>query len=300
LARPELRVATLLAPGVLPLYARIAEVMAARLGRVARLTVADSYARCAAEADDVCFVCSVPYLLFQRADRISMEVLGAPVLVGDRYAGRPVYFSDVVVRIDSPAQRFADLRGLRWAYNEPFSHSGHLVVLHELAAHGEATAFFGEMIEAGFHDTALAWVASGRVDAAAIDSQVLAIAFDREPSLRSRLRIIGSLGPSTIQPVVASVRRLSAGERAALADVLLDLHHDPSLTAVMRAAHIDRFVPLANGYDDVAAMFGRVEDAGLLGAGWWDRWASEAAASARTDETTTSSNGSESGRHQMQ
>jgi hypothetical protein len=45
-------------------------------------------------------------------------------------------------------------------------------------------------------------VSDGRLDAAAIDSQVLAFEQRRRPALRHALRTMESLGPSSIQPVV--------------------------------------------------------------------------------------------------
>jgi hypothetical protein len=47
-------------------------------------------------------------------------------------------------------------------------------------------------------------VADGRVDAAAIDSQVLAVELRDHPQLAGSLRVVGAFGPSTIQPVVAA------------------------------------------------------------------------------------------------
>jgi phosphonate transport system substrate-binding protein len=166
-------VASHLAPGIEPLYAFVAEHLADRLGRRAEFVVADSYERCALDVDDVCFVCSIPYLLFADAGRIDMEVVAAPVLRGDRYGGRPIYFSDVIVAATSPARSFAHLRGATWAYNEPFSHSGYMTVLHHLVVLGEDASYFGRWVEAGFHEDAIRMVADGGVDAAAIDSQVL-------------------------------------------------------------------------------------------------------------------------------
>src|ERR687892_995523 len=92
-----LRVASHLAPGVEPLYEFLAGYMAERIGRRPEFAVAESYERCAQDTDDVCFVCSIPYLLFADAGRIDMEVVAAPVLRGDRYGGRPLYSSDVIV-----------------------------------------------------------------------------------------------------------------------------------------------------------------------------------------------------------
>jgi phosphonate transport system substrate-binding protein len=268
-----LRVATHLAPGVLPAYARVARSLGEELGRRAELVVAADYARCAADVDHVCFVCSVPYLLLRDAGAIRMEVVAAPVLSGRRYGGRPVYFSDVVVRADSRYRRFADLRGTRWAYNEPYSHSGFVVVLHHLAVLVESPDFLGTSLEAGFHDEALRMVLDGRADWAAIDSQVLAIWMRQVPSLRRRLRVVEVLGPSTIQPVVASARRLGAGTRRTITEVLLAIHEDPSVRPDLRAAGIERFVAVGDAhYDDIRDKLAAAAAAGLLPAWWLPRW----------------------------
>jgi phosphonate transport system substrate-binding protein len=271
---PPLRVSSHLAPGVLPLYAFLADYLAASVGRRAEFSVATSYERCAQDVDDVCFVCSLPYLLFAELGHVKMEVVAAPVLIGARYAGRPIYFSDVVVRADSPYGHFADLRGAVWAYNEPFSHSGYLVVWHHLLSRGEGAGFFGQMVEAGFHAEALRMVAEGSVDAAAIDSQVLAIELRDHPELAKRVRTIGSIGPSTIQPVVASAGRLTEAERRTIAAALLTVADHPDARPVMDAALVERFVAVdSDAYDDVRLMLRRVREAGLVGAEWAARWA---------------------------
>ncbi len=272
--RPALlRVATHLAPGVLPAYARIARRIGEELGRRAELVVAADYARCAADIDHVCFVCSVPYLLLREAGIQRMEVIAAPVLAGRRYAGRPVYFSDVIVGADSRFRRFADLRGARWAYNEPYSHSGFVVVLHHLALLRESPEFVGTGIEAGFHDEALRMVLDGRADWAAVDSQVLAIWMRQVPALRRRLRVIEVIGPSTIQPVVASSRRLGAPSRQIVTDLLLALDSDASARPDLAAAGIERFVTVRDAdYDDIRDKLALSTRAGLLPAWWLPRW----------------------------
>jgi phosphonate transport system substrate-binding protein len=268
-----LRVASHLAPGVEPLYAFLAGYMADRIGRRPEFVVADSYERCAQDVDDVCFVCSVPFLLFADAGRIDMEVVAAPVLRGDRYGGRPVYFSDVIVGTGSPHRSFADLRGATWAYNEPFSHSGYMTVLYHLTTLGEDLSYFARMVEAGFHQKAIRMVADGRVDAAAIDSQVLDIELRDHPELARALRRIGTIGPSTIQPVVASRSRLTDAERRAITDALIGVANDPAAREPLDRALVERFVAVdASGYDDVRRMLGRVRRAGLLDPTWHARW----------------------------
>jgi len=276
-------VASHLAPGVEPLYAFLAEYLADRLDRRAAFVVAESYERCAQDIDDVCFVCSIPYLLFADAGRIDMEVVAAPVLRGDRYAGRPVYFSDVIVADSSPHRSFSDLRGASWAYNEPFSHSGYMTVLHHLATLGEDRSYFSRMVEAGFHQDAIRMVADGRVDAAAIDSQVLDIELRDHPELAQAVRRIGALGPSTIQPVVVSRTRLTDAERDAITAALVAVADEPAARPVLDAALVERFVAVSPvSYDDIRHMYTTVRSAGLLDPSWdaqWQRLAQRASTS---------------------
>jgi phosphonate transport system substrate-binding protein len=271
--QPALRVASHLAPSVLPAYALAARRLGERLGRPAELVVAAAYDRCAADVDHLCFVCSIPYLLLSSAGTIRMEVIAAPVLRGRRYRGRPIYFSDVIVRADRPWGSLQDLDGRRWAFNEPYSHSGFMVALHGLARIGAAASFIGEAIEAGFHDDAIQMIRDGRADWAAIDTQVLDLALRRDPGLRREVRVIETLGPSTIQPVVASARRLSASQRIAAREMLLAMHSEPGDRMVLHAAGIDRFVAVDDAdYDDIRRMLDEVAGAGLLPTWWWPRW----------------------------
>ncbi|MCC6417387.1 MAG: PhnD/SsuA/transferrin family substrate-binding protein, partial [Gemmataceae bacterium] len=193
-----------------------------------------------------------------------IEPLAAPVLQGERYAGRPVYFSDVVVRRDSPFQSFADLRGRSWSYNEPRSHSGYGVTRYWLVRLGETRGFFGRVLEAGWHERSLRLVAAGEVDASAIDSQVLAVALRDHPELAERLRVLATLGPSTIQPVVAA-RRLPEALKEDLRAVLLELGEDEESRRQLAHGFIDRFAPVDDAdYDDIRAMLAAAEQADFL------------------------------------
>ena len=152
---------------------------------------------------DLGVICGLPYVWLAARRPRPVEPLAAPVLAGDRYGGRPVYYSDVIVRRDSPIRSLEELRGCSWAYNEPASHSGHTVTLYSLVRMGARPGFFGRVVEAGFHQRAIRLVHAGVMDAAAIDSQVLAVELRDHPDLTG-LRVVGSFGPSTIQPVVAA------------------------------------------------------------------------------------------------
>lgn len=260
----DLRFGTFLAPNMLSTYEAMAATVGARLGMSVEVVVETDYTRCVEDVNDICFVCSLPYILFERQGRSPAEPIAAPVLIGDRYGGLPIYFSDVIVHRDNPARSFFDLRGASWAYNEPMSQSGYGVTRHHLLSLGEVNGFFGAVIEAGFHETAIQMVRNGQVDASAIDSQVLEVAMAEDPTLAEDLLIIDTLGPSTIQPI-AVTKRFSPELRKAIQDALVDLHHDPSTKAAMARGRIDRITAVRpEDYDDIRAMLDACEAAGFM------------------------------------
>jgi ABC-type phosphate/phosphonate transport system substrate-binding protein len=256
-----LRFATFLAPALYPVYEHIARHVGRRLGVATELIAAARYDQLADA--DVCFVCGLAYVELCGPGKLPFVPVAAPVLQGERYGGRPVYFSDVIVHRDSPFRDFADLRGATWCYNEPLSHSGHGVTLYHLATLGETGGYFGRVIEAGWHQTSIRLVASREVDASAVDSHVLALAVRERPRLADELRVVASLGPSTVQPVVAA-EWLSEATRAALREALTGLAECPECRAWLARGLIDRFVPVDDGcYDDLREMRDACARAGL-------------------------------------
>src|SRR5262249_18009214 len=124
--------------------------------------------------------------------------------------------------------------------------------------------YFSKVIEAGWHERALRLVAGGEVDASAIDSHVLAIAFRDHPDLAARLRVIDTFGPSTIQPVVA-VRRLPETLRGDRRAVRLEMADDPAARANLARGLVERFVAVTDAsYDDIRAMRAAAEAAAFL------------------------------------
>src|SRR5262245_37200422 len=164
-----LLVTTYLAPSLpAALFLRVARQLGRALGEPVALhceTRASGPARggpdpfSSGEAD-VGFLCapSCGWLLSQG----SVEVLAAPLFDDPRCAGRPLYFSDVIVRRDAPFSRAAELRGRAFAFNDPCSLSGYFSVLREFGAD-----FFGAFEESGSHLNSIARVLEGGCDAAA-------------------------------------------------------------------------------------------------------------------------------------
>jgi len=158
---------------------------------------------------DVGFVCAPTYRWMR--DRVTL--LPALVPLDERAGGRPVYFADVVVRAGSGIEQLDQMRGRRWAYNDRNSRSGWFSMLDRV---GGDTRFFSELVHAGSHLQSLEAVRGGRVDGAAIDSNVLL----RQPL--EDLRVIESWGPFAIQPVIVR-NGVDDALKACIADALLEI-----------------------------------------------------------------------------
>lgn len=209
------------------------------------------------------FICGLPYVRKVDRPNPSLELLAAPVMQGDRYQGRPIYYSDVVVHRDSSFRCFADLRGAAWAYNEPGSQSGYNLVRSHLARLGAAAGYFGRIVEAGAHQVSLRLIIEGAVDAAAIDSAVLELELKLHPELKSHLRVIQTLGPSAVPPAVVS-RRVPAALRRRLREALLSMHESMEGRRLLDEALMERYVEIADAdYNGIRRMAREAESVSL-------------------------------------
>ena len=260
----RLRFGTFLAPNILPVYAAVAEEVGRRLEIETELVVETDHEAFAADRDEVSFICSLPYVAFERRGVSPAVPIAAPVLEDERYRDAPIYFSDVIVARHSPSRSFLDLRGRSWAHTAPLSHSGYGITRYHLVEIGETRGFFGRTINSGSHAESMRLVASGAVDASAIDSQVLAVAMRDDPQLARSLRIIDALGPSTIPPVTVS-KRVPIELRRRIQRVLTSMHEDPALRERLARGVVTRFVPMsASSYDDIRMMLEACQSAGFM------------------------------------
>ena len=209
-----MRLITYLAPSLpIALFETIARKLDAELlteERISGPLAGDDEPFSRGEAD-VGFICAPSY----RVLRGTVELLPALVPLDPRANARPVYFADVVVRRDSRFRNFDDLRGATWAYNDRNSRSGWFSMLDRAGS----SDYFGALVHAGSHLQSLDAVASGRADAAAIDSNVLGL------HGRDELRVIESWGPFAIQPAIIRAAMTGAHKRE-VATALLSFGRD--------------------------------------------------------------------------
>jgi phosphonate transport system substrate-binding protein len=191
---------------------------------------------------DVGFMCAPSFFWLRELEAPPVELIpAAPVFRDGRTAGRPVYFSEVIVCRESPVRFFLELRGCSWAYNDPCSLSGYYSLLKKLRDIGENGGFVGRVHCSRSHLNSMKLVASREVDAAAIDSNVLRIKLGSDPELKERLRVIETWGPFPIQPVVLRSGlhpELNDCLRASLLAIGADLYtRPPSPNTAWSASH---------------------------------------------------------------
>jgi len=128
---------------------------------------------------------------------------------------------------------------------------------------GETGGFFGEVIASGSHQRSIRLVLDGSVDASGIDSTVLELEQAQQPGVARGLRVVESIGPCPVPPVVVAARRPEA-LKARLREVLLAMHGDPEGRAILADGLIDRFVPVRDAdYDPIRTMVHRADAAGF-------------------------------------
>lgn len=249
----ELRFVTYLSPGIpLAFFEAVVEHVRRALGQQASLLVESRVSGPVREADnpfssgeaDVGFMCAPSFFWLREPSPSPVELLGAVPVFGDRRAsGRPVYFSEVIVRRESPVRSFEELRGRSWAYNDPCSLSGYYCLLQKLTEMSEDGGFFDRMRRSESHFNSMKMVVTGHVDAAAIDSNVLRIKLKSSPELAEKLRVLESWGPYPIQPVVLR-SNLHPELKDRLCTTLLSIDVHPRTSPALVEFGLERFAPV--------------------------------------------------------
>ena len=249
-----------------PVYGKIVDYLAEKSDVPLELVTGLAYTTInqmlEAGAVDYGFICGYPYILAHDQPVPKLELVAAPVPKDPRYLNRPVYFSDLVVRRDSPFKTLHDLRGRTFVYNEETSNSGYNMPRSHLVKLGLTNGFFGKVLRSGSHEASIRMVAQGLADASFVDSLVLD--YDRAKGIgdAAEVRVIDSLGPAATVPFVVST---AAVIKAPLKARLLAMHEDPRGRQILDEAFLDRFAEVTDAdYDGLRAMKKAAEEARFL------------------------------------
>jgi ABC-type phosphate/phosphonate transport system substrate-binding protein len=194
------------------------------------------------------FMCGLPYS--RAAPRPAL--IAAPVPSPAEYAGQARYWSDFVVRDDSPFRRLADTFGHRIAFTVPGSQSGCIAALSCFMTVGGKTPLFSEIIAPQITPLGAATaVIRGEADIAPIDSYAFSLLRRYRSDLTSQLRVIARTDPTPNPPLVASEQGLDALQAS-----FLEAHRTASMRPVMDSLLLQRFVrPDPDAYDVLQDRF---------------------------------------------
>jgi phosphonate transport system substrate-binding protein len=202
-------------------------------------------------AVDAAFVCGMPYVLERDKPDPSVVLVAAPVMKDARYGGKPQYFSDLIVKKDSPIRSFADLKGKVYVYNDKLSNSGYNMPRYKLVELGETKGYFGKVLRSGSHEESIRMVAQGEADASFVDSLVLDYDRAKGTGYAAAVRVIESRGPSSTCPVVASLKT-PEDRRLKLQAALLGMDKDPAGRKILDEALVLRFDKVEDSmYNDI-------------------------------------------------
>jgi phosphonate transport system substrate-binding protein len=197
---------------------------------------------------DAAFVCSGPYV--EGHDEFGLELVVSPQAYGET-----VYYSYIIVNIDSPAESFKELRGKKFVFTDPKSNTGKLVPTYMLAKMNETPdSFFKEYRYTYAHDKSIKAVAHGLADGAAVDSLIWEYTNKINPEITSRTRILLKSPPYGIPPFVVS-SGTDTETKKQLREILLNIHNDEKGRKILKGMMIDKFVPVDDSaYDSIREM----------------------------------------------
>jgi ABC-type phosphate/phosphonate transport system substrate-binding protein len=202
------------------------------------------------------FMCGLPY----SCAKPQPTLIAAPVPSPAEFAGRPEYWSELVVRLDSPHRDLQSTFGGRLCLTAPNSQSGYAAALQylmafDLARDGKAGAgapLYREIAAPAVTPLgAVTAVVAGAADVAPIDAYAYRLLQKHRGDLTSKLRTVARTDRTPIPPLVASIEG-AASLRAAFTAA----HRDPSLKVLLADLELSHFVtPDPGDYDALRIGF---------------------------------------------
>jgi ABC-type phosphate/phosphonate transport system substrate-binding protein len=168
-------------------------------------------------------------------------VLAAAVPSAPRYGGKPVYWSDIAVRVDSPFKSLEETFGMRAGYTLKDSQSGYFAFRHHLLRKRAPQPYreiVGNLLNPRGVIKALA---EDRIDAGPLDSYVHDLLKQNDPGFASQVRVIERTDPTPMPPLVTTAPLPEESVRR-LRDAFLAVHHEPVLAAARATLLLGRFI----------------------------------------------------------
>ncbi|CAG5118221.1 unnamed protein product [Candidula unifasciata] len=196
---------------------------------------------------DIVAMNSSDYLRLKAQGQKQMELCpAAPVYRHQMAQDRPVYFSEIIINSANKKkyESIMNLKGCSWAFSSEDSVSGNKVVLKYLKSTLRTNAaFFGNIVPSGSHLNSIQMVKDFRVDAAAVDSTVLARYVREHEESRDKFVSLVSLGPLPIHPLLFN-GQLPQELKQRITEALLAMFKSRSWASRLNSVGISKFVAI--------------------------------------------------------
>jgi ABC-type phosphate/phosphonate transport system substrate-binding protein len=201
------------------------------------------------------FMCGLPY----SCANPKPTLIAAPVPAPAEFAGRPEYWSELVVRSDSPFYDLESTLGGTICLTAPNSQSGYAAALQYLMAFDAArdskaarSPLYREIAAPAVTPLgAVTAVIAGAADVAPIDAYAYRLLQKYRGDLTSKLRTVARTARTPIPPLVASTEG-AQDLRAAFTAA----HRDPTLRVLLAGLELSHFVtPDPRDYDALRLGF---------------------------------------------
>lgn len=186
------------------------------------------------------FMCGYPFA----HSAAPPKLLAAPVPSPARYGGKPVYFSDFVVRAVSDFRTLEDTFGGRIGWTVEDSQSGCNAPRHHLLKFRTAVrpTLYKESVGALITPRrVIEAVLEDRIDVGPLDSYCHDLLKKHDPALTDRLRTIATTAAAPVPPLVA---RCDDATAARLRDALLEVGRRPELAKLRDTLLLQGFAPV--------------------------------------------------------
>ncbi|MGQ9557908.1 MAG: substrate-binding domain-containing protein [Desulfurispora sp.] len=180
------------------------------------------------------------------------------ILAMVEHRGTSAYRALVVVPADSGARSIEDLQGQTFAFTDPLSNSGRMIILKYLQERQKTPeTFFQRYVYTYSHDKSLRAVANRLVDGASVDSMIYDLMQEKNPAEAAKVKVIASFGPFPTGPVVVR-KELGSALKEQLREVFLSCHTREGLKHALKGLLIDRFVlPQPELYEPLRQFYGQ-------------------------------------------
>lgn len=223
-------------------YTPLAAYLSGKIGLKIKLKVLTRYGNIidnfVASGMDGAFFGSFTYALAHQ--KIRVAVLARP----EGLDGISTYHGCIFARADSGIKSIKDMAGKRFVFVDKATTAGYLLPLAYFKEQGvdNYRTYFKETYFAGTHEGAIRDVLDKKADIGVAKNTIFDRLIAAEPAIRRQLKIIAA-SPEVPENALALRADLAASVRTALQNVLLNMHHDPAGSRILKTFGANKFIP---------------------------------------------------------